>query len=443
MGKFCTRCGSLNDESTGLCPVCDREQLEAMKAPQHQVNFCTVCGTPLDPMTGACPHCSKPAEVPLAVEEPAVEEAAVEVTPVEEPAAEEVIADEIPVEEPAIEEPVPVAEAGNEAPVAAVAVQEAPAPMPAVEAPTVAVEYQKKRSGAAKVILTIFLSLLLFITTLLSVVVICVRHTTSEGTVLSILEEVDYSKVFNSLYTEEYGDSDGGAGTFTEELSNYFEDNFGVTVSDKQIQGFIEDSTVMEFLAEKASAFVSDLYNGTDEFKITKKEVTTLLRENADVIEEHFDVQISDHSVQELSDWMVDDEVLEKISPSALKNENEAVFYSLNIGFSYFTMAILLALVLLCLVGMGFNDLSKGAMGAGIVFIIIGALFTAFALVLAGLPGILNAIIGQNLISTMAMKFLLSNLVIFVSILLLGVLILVARYVVRRIVAKRRQRKAV
>ena len=429
MAKFCSRCGSLNDEGTGLCPSCDSEQLAALQAPQRQINFCRVCGTPIDQETGSCPNCTKPVETapaaqePIVAEEPAVAE---ETVVPETPAVEDTVADEAVVEQPV-----------------AVAVQEAPTvqPEPIVEAPVIPVKYAKKRSGAGKVILTIFLSLLLFITSLLSVAVICVRHTTSEGAVLSMLEDVDYTEMLNSIYTEtDFVEHESEALSFTDYLSDYFEENHGVTVSDKQIEAFIEDSTVMDFFAEKVSAYVSDLYNGTEEFKITMREVRALLHDNADILEEHFDVQISDESVEELADWLVDEELLEEISTSVVKDENSAVFYALNIGFSYLTLAILLGLVLLCLVGMGLNDLSKGAMGAGIVFVIIGGILTALTLVVAGLPVLLGSVIGESLISALILKVLFANLWIFASVLGLGVLILVVRYIVRRFVVKPRKK---
>ena len=49
MANFCSRCGTGLDMATGLCPNCDREQLEAMaaetataSAETKVANFCCV-----------------------------------------------------------------------------------------------------------------------------------------------------------------------------------------------------------------------------------------------------------------------------------------------------------------------------------------------------------------------------------------------------------------
>ena len=434
MARFCSRCGSLNDESTGLCPVCDREKLEAMRSPQRKVNFCAVCGTPIDQETGNCPNCTKPIE-----EVPAAEATvAVETT---------FVADEPMVEESSAEASEVVIETVAEEPETAVAVQETPVfePIP-IQEPAVAVEY-KKRSGAGKVILTIFLSFLLFITSLLSVVVICVRYTTSQNTIQSVLEEIDYVEVLNNvLQTEEVVSGEFGDVTdtrsFSDNLCEYLEEEHGVeNVDSKQIEEFIEESTIMDFISEKAAAYVSDIYSGSDDFDITVKDVEALVEDNAEVFEEHFGVTVTDNEVKKITEWLVDEEMLEEISTSAVKDDSSEIYYVLNIGFSYFTLVILLVLVLLCLVGMGLVDWSKGAMGAGIVFTIIGGLFTAVALVLAGLPALLSSFIGENFISDIVMKVLSANLVVFASVLGLGVLLLVIRCVVRRLVRRSRRAK--
>lgn len=437
MAKFCSRCGSLNDESTGLCPVCDREQLAAMQAPQPKLNFCMMCGTPIDPATGNCPNCTQPEaiepetvpvaeaapeviEEPVAAEQP-VEEPVIEETPAEEPAeAEEAVAVEEPVTALLAEEPV---------------LEEKPA---------------KKKSGVGRTLLAVFLSILLFLTTMLSLTVVFVRHTTSESGILSVVEsvveDIDCVDVLNNIYSVPSSDPDANYGdeswTFADYLSDYFETSVGVEVSEQQINAFIEDSTIKEFLAEKAADYMSDIYAGTNDFRITRRDVMELLEDNEDVIVEHFDVAITNETARELSEWLVDEQILDEINASVVKEESESVYYALNIGFSYLTMVILLALVALCLIGLALNDLSKGAMGAGIVFTIIGALFTVPSIVVVAVPAVLESLIGEELLAVLIREVLATNLLIFVAILLVGVLMLVTRFIVRRCVRKSRQKKA-
>ncbi len=418
MAKFCSRCGAPLDTSSSLCPSCDREKLEALNNPPRKLNFCTQCGTPLDDQTGTCPNCTK-------AQAPTVEEAPAEV-PVLDGAAEAVLNE--PVAAVAVEAP-PAEEAY-------VAEQISPAP----------VVYKKKGSGVGKVLITIMLSIILFVTTLLSVAIICVRHTTSENTILSMMEDIDYADLLNGIYTEPNDDPEADYGdeswTFVDYLSDYFDQNFDTTISDKQVDSFVQESTIKEFMAETIAAYMSDIYNGTDDFEISKSEVRTLLRKNRSVINREFDVDISNESLDELADWLVDDEVLEDISAAIIKEEVPAAYYALNIGLSYFTLVILLLMVALCLVGLCFNSLSQAGIGAGVVFTVIGGTYTVFTLIAVGLPVILKSVFGGSVIGILLGNVLVANLGIFAVLFLLGVAILVVRAIVRKVVVKRRARQA-
>ncbi len=442
MAKFCSRCGSLNDVSTGLCPSCDRAQLEALNAPRRRPHFCTVCGTPLDEQTGTCPQCTKPVE-PVAA--PVAESA-----PVDTGAGEtEVlfVADGEAEVQPEADATVVLTPEMNEAelPVESPVDFGAVPPIPAAPEAVVPAAPQKSRVG--KTILSVVLSVLLFVVSLLSVGLVCIRHTTSRGTIEAALNQIDLVEVIDYVYTES-GFAEEGIDTFAECLSKYREDKYGYSISEKQLEKFIEKSTLKEFMAEKVADYVGDLLSGTDDFEITKSEINDFLHDNERVIEVCFNTRISDvanDELDELVDWLVDDEDLElfsDIKPSELLGDGSAAFYAVTFGTTYFTLAILLALVVLCLVGMGLNDLSQGAMGSGIVFTAIGGLLTAGTLVVLGLPTLLKSAIGNAVLASVLADILLENLVVFASVLGLGILLLVVRYLVRRFLRKLREKKA-
>ncbi len=424
MARFCSRCGSLNDEATGLCPQCDREKLAALRAPQRRARFCTACGAPLDAETGVCPSCTRP----VAPVEPVAEPSAAEAAPVAEPlGATEVLSDEA---DTAGETVVLSPEAAPQAEPADVLPPETDFAAPAAEPVTyVKMPDGQKQSRVGKTILSVALSVLLFVVSLLSVAVVCVRYTVSESKIGSLLNDIDYVELFENAY-EQTGFSEDTARTFVEALSNHYHND---EITEENMAAFLEDSTVNEFLAEKISDYVEDVMKGTDNFKVTKREIKQLLRDNLSAINDHFDARVTTSDLDELTDYLVDDDFLESIQPSEVFSDmSTGAYYAVNIGISWVTLVVLLLLVVLCLVGMGLNDWSQGAMGAGIVFTAIGGILTLPTLVVLGLPAVLRAAIGETVVVSLLQNILLGNLLIFASVLGFGVLILVVRYLVRR-----------
>ena len=73
-----------------------------------------------------------------------------------------------------------------------------------------------------------------------------------------------------------------------------------VAVDRQQLQSFVEQSTLTEYLAEKASGYASDFINGTQNTWITSEELMDLLEENEALIEGTFQVEFSREMKQEL-----------------------------------------------------------------------------------------------------------------------------------------------
>lgn len=74
-----------------------------------------------------------------------------------------------------------------------------------------------------------------------------------------------------------------------------------IPVTAEQLQTFIEESTITEFVAEKASSLVDDVLSGTEVTTITAEDIMALVEENQQLIEETFQVELTDEMKQEIS----------------------------------------------------------------------------------------------------------------------------------------------
>ena len=101
----------------------------------------------------------------------------------------------------------------------------------------------------------------------------------------------------------------------------------------------------------------------------------------------------------------------------------------------------LLAFFLLLSALIGFamcrNSLSQAAIGGGVVFILLGGVTALAAAVVAWIPGLWSSIAGSNLALLLVGSLLTVNALIFAILLAVGILLLVARTVVKHILKKR------
>lgn len=68
----------------------------------------------------------------------------------------------------------------------------------------------------------------------------------------------------------------------------------------EQLHEFVEESTVMDYVSEKLAGFAEDILNGTENTQITTEELTKLLEENEQLIEEKLDVEVTPEIREEL-----------------------------------------------------------------------------------------------------------------------------------------------
>lgn len=71
-------------------------------------------------------------------------------------------------------------------------------------------------------------------------------------------------------------------------------------ISKEQLQDFVADSTVGDYLGEKLAGFADDYINGTNNTVISADDLLGLLEENEEALKEHLDIELSPEIKEEL-----------------------------------------------------------------------------------------------------------------------------------------------
>ena len=236
----------------------------------------------------------------------------------------------------------PVAETLPEQPVAEAPVSEEPAPLPPL--PEMPAEPQKvkkikkikrSRPWPLKILLeliAIVLCLTLFVVTIAGALIVDLRVMTSKG---------GFEKILNQLITSTVSQPEAAAPAPTPNGSVLLlSDTSASVVSDpitdmvyellqsglgddlplekEDVRDFINNSTVKDFLADKASGAFDDFFNGTSNTTITKDEIIGLVRDNAPLIKESFGVEITDDQLEELETALDEVPILEELEQEGL-----------------------------------------------------------------------------------------------------------------------------
>ncbi len=364
MAKFCSKCGSALDAATGLCPACDREELLA-SATETVANDEPVVTT----IPHFCTYCGSTMDEQTGL-----------------------------CPNPACVSNVPAAVS-------------TPAPQEITE--------KKGKKNTVKTIIAVVLSICLFYTMLFAVAIWDVRRAVTEDGAESLLEGVQATAFLD--------DADAAV---TDNLMDRFyevmEEDYGADISDRQLNNFVNESSVKSFLAEKISDFSESFFDGEGELVIKKREVINLLRKDLDVIEDEFDVVLSDSAIYEIADMIFLEDELLILSTEDVKDHAPALYYAASIGLSYVTLAVFLVLSALLILALIKNDFYQALCGIGVVFTTLGVLTGLVAMLAGWIPPLWEALCGGSFIGVIIGRFIAINSWSSIVLLVLGVGLLVA-----------------
>lgn len=333
MAKYCGKCGSLLDVTTGKCPVCDKTvfQEEAIKHDDHD--------------------CFRENQINNGKD-----------------ASQASYSQQIPGQ--------------NTTQSATSYAQFSDGMQPPVTSNYAASQTQtvtrpvKSKNIAARIIITCLLWILFFAFFIGLTAVIHVRNLISSGGISAIIENV---KIEDAL--EGFDDLD--IKDFYNEVKENLENAFGVTPTDKQIESLIKDTTIKDFISDKLGDAAEALLEGEEaEVRINKEEIDKILRENKNEIEKILGTSISSDDIKSVTEKIFDEsDELYVISTRELTDRVPAAFYAVRFGLSYIAVAILTVLCLIVFVIMSFTNFRLTSWLCGITLALVGAsciIFSAF-----------------------------------------------------------------
>ena len=376
-----------------FCPKCGGKLPENAK-------FCGKCGTPIsqapvvrpEPIAAAEPEPVIPVQPePIAAAEP---EPVVPVQP--EPIATAEPEPVVPVQP----EPIAAAEPEPVVPVTPVQPELKPAPAPvAVEEPAPqpakgkkpAKKYALPRRGAGRTILAVLLCILIFIFSFVAIMLSELRVASSGSTLAnslsSAMKDIDLKNVSASTLIAGETDPDK---TLSDWVVEQINDNYSdrIEISGKDLDTFMDQSTIGPFLYEKLGACTNDIFTGSGESGITTQELEDLLKENAPLVEEVFDLELSDADIERIAANVEESGTLNYFSAQSLKQEAAPVYYAIQIGLSWWVIGfvVFLALVFVLLLALVNKQALRTCGDVGITLTVAGSILALVGLASKVLP---------------------------------------------------------
>lgn len=117
-----------------------------------------------------------------------------------------------------------------------------------------------------------------------------------------------------------------------------------IPITPEQVQYFIEESTIIDFVAGKSASLVQDMLNGTENTTVTAEELRQLMDENEKVIEETFQVEITEEMKQDMVTKM-EEAVVDTDINATLRSGVERVLQTPVPGTGGMTVSDLLVIV--------------------------------------------------------------------------------------------------
>ncbi len=308
----------------------------------------------------------------------------------------------------------------------------------------------KKKSPVLINVIIVILSICLFITSAFAVAIYEVRQLSSADKAEKLLDNVQVSDLFENLSESNRVDLD--------RFYSYLNEDFGIDITDKKLNNFVNNSTVKHFVANKLSKFIEDFFEGDANLTITKQEVIVLLQENSDAIYTEFGKKLVSDNLEDLinghsdiedllnirndfldiADWIFDDaDYIEIISSDDIENDFSALYYLIHIVFSYYTMAVFILLSAIIIFFMIRKGLTKALYSIGVVLIVFSVSTGIIALISSWIPSLWNAICGGSIAGVVIGNILFENILLNAVLLVLGIALLI----IRKLIVKYRAKK--
>ena len=153
-------------------------------------------------------------------------------------------------------------------------------------------------------ILSVLLCILLFASTLVTMLVADVKVATNKDNLQKVLSSTLSAPAWQMgpVTAAAGAQFDVTSGNLSDYLVEYAYEAIGgneLPFTLEDVKAFVEESTLKDFIAEKSASIINDIYTGENTTDISAEEIKKLLTENKDLIKKHFDVELTDAKIQE------------------------------------------------------------------------------------------------------------------------------------------------
>ncbi len=190
---------------------------------------------------------------------------------------------------------------------------------------------KKTRSGFTGFLMGLIATILcivLFVVTLAGALALDLRAVTSADGFEKILTQMFISSASAQsesgtlIMLSDSASSDSASLTtpITDLFYELLQEAFGdeVPMTKESVNEFISKSTAPALLAEKISGTIDDFINETANTTVTKDELMGLIRENVPLIEEHFELEISDEALDEMEGMLGELPLMQEMEQTGL-----------------------------------------------------------------------------------------------------------------------------
>lgn len=316
---------------------------------------------------------------------------------------------------------------------------------PATPAAQVAKANKKEAKSvtALSITIAVLLSVCLFITSVLAFAIYSVRNAVKKDNLQKISEDISYTDAFNEF---------GGKNSGLERFYGFVYNELDASIDDGNIDKIVRKTSINKFIVNKISKFCDDFFDDGGKMNIKKTEVKNLIYKNSDYINKQTGIDVNDEIRVDggrsyevvgdlIADWIIKDDEVTLFKTQDIENNNSVAYYLLKYGLSYIAFAIFVLLGAVVIFALIRNNYLQGICGAGIVFIIIGFLFTVVGL-FSMIGSLWESITGGAFIAVLIGKVFEVNILTSVLLLLIGVLLLVVRFLIKKYIVDRKKAKA-
>lgn len=280
------------------------------------------------------------------------------------------------------------------------------------------------------------------------------------------------------------GGEDGDSSALVEFIYNTVTEQFQgedvVLPPLEEVQQFVEESTLDDFLADKSASLISDIITGENTTTITTEEIQTLLHDNAQLIEDTFEIEISEDVITEVVEEIEKVEIVQQIqeegvnsvlqdlvdnnvitipgmlpsqdlapegmggSQSGATTNTPSPMDILNALRAIVTTETLLAMIGVCLVLIGLlllvnmKQIWVGIRDAGITVTVVGVLFSAVTFAGWYSADLLKALLADAGPAAKIVLFIVNlTAPIHIGVLVLGIVLIVVSCVVKSLLKKK------